>query len=751
MKKLFPTLFLVLILMLPGCSDQPGSTPKTNKQTATTSIETLISPVDIPRKPESLAATDAEYFLIYITYQNWGWDFANRYNSSSSKYLADKSTSWWIGSTDDDNKRLNFERTDSQWRIKSLPPLPANTPPKPPTMGGSDADYYFLFSLYENWYGKGRFNSDYENGVKAAAENNWVVFWIGNGEDISKRAYFIQNGNQWVPRAFASMLLGAFNFIGQYPKPTHISYTNSNGESVSTPAYPGQVEVFFKSSITALDAENLIKANNGKILGQLPMLGYYLVGVAPGSEGSFITTMFNDNQVSSALPNLPVSASEEDAVINPDFLTSAKPVPLNVKPGVIALDYYLNETHGFHVNETVFKNGGTVGSSVEIGVEPGGVTTSDKVKMAIVAAAEGNRIFNPGEPTLFNLSTNHHINRDFDILPDEERQSLLSGWEDFTRSIAHTIAALPTDIKDNIALTNSAGNTRMPLTQPLANLRKDPIVQDILDKHLLFASTWLKGEQSVNYPWGDFSNLAPGDPDVAVLNNPEAKGGTSFASPAAAAIVQQVQNTAKVSLIYALKAAKLAIKNNAKHELILNEAIEKAEELKTAITPEPPSLSPTTPSVPVPNTTGATPSPTTNMPSNAAANIDSITCNLLNTRYDGNGYYWIEIQASGMVSGPVDSMVFLNGQAEPATNGWLPISTLDWTVLEQGRMAKRESNSPATTSWSTSGELPITWTQWHNFPNITFKLTVEVRQDEYSQPLVSTSKSIPLQQPDQAK
>ena len=89
-------------------------------------------------------ASDADYFLIYMTYQNWGWDFTSRYDSLAAKYLADNSTSWWMGSTDDENKRLRFERKDNQWTIESLPPLPADTPPKPPTLGGSDADYYFL-------------------------------------------------------------------------------------------------------------------------------------------------------------------------------------------------------------------------------------------------------------------------------------------------------------------------------------------------------------------------------------------------------------------------------------------------------------------------------------------------------------------------------------------------------------------------------------------------------------------------------
>ncbi|MFC1966569.1 hypothetical protein ACFLWI_06490 [Chloroflexota bacterium] len=735
-------LLLTMLLTQAGCVEQrsPGSSTTTKSAT---------SPVDIPRKPESLAVSEAEYFLIYVTYANWGWDFTTRYNSAAAKFLAANSTSWWMGNTDDENKRLNYTKAGNQWIIELLPALPAELPPKPPSLAGSDADYYFLLSLYDGWFGKGSFESDYNTGVKSALNNSWVRFWIGSADDASKRANFISSGDQWLPRAFASTLLGAINYTGLYPEPANVSYTNNDGEPLSVLAYPGQIEVFFSTSTTASAAQNLIKAKNGTILGQLPMVGYYLVEVSTGMENAFINIMSNDAGVSSASPNIPVSASEEGVSINTEFITSSKPIPLNVKPGIIALDYYLNETHGFKVNESVLKNGGTVGSSVEIGTAPGGSTTSDKVKMAIIAAAEGNRIFNPGEPTLFNLSTNHGVNQDFNTLTIEQQQSLLNGWEGFTQGIAQTISALPTDIKDNVALINSAGNTRMPLNEPLANLRKDPYLKDILDRHFLFVSTTLRGKQTLNYPWGEFSNYAPGDFDVAVINNLKAIDGTSFASPAAAAIIQQVKKKTGISLQDTLQAVKTAVSLNAKHELVLKEAIREANLLNKTETSTPtPSPSPV-----------ITPSPTPesiDTPSSveASVTIDSMSYKLLNSQYDSQGYYWVEISASGTASGPIDAIMFLSRDASHIAfhdEGWLPVlPSGSWTQLENGRMIKRENSADLLTGWSAIGNIPITWTQWYNWPDIELTFNAEV-QSQHGETLATATYSIPLEQPAQAR
>jgi len=193
-----------------------------------------------------------------------------------------------------------------------------------------------------------------------------------------------------------SVLDGAINYTGAYPAPDTVSYTSLDGQARMVNAYPGQVQVFFKTPISAAEAQAAIQANKGRVLGQIPLLGYYLVGVTTGSEGDFIASILRDSRVGLALPNIVVIASQEGVLINEVFLE--KPVPLNVKPGITLLDYWIGQDHGPKVLQSAVNKGGSIGSAVQIGVGSTAGTSPDKVSLAIAAVAAGNSIFNPGQP-----------------------------------------------------------------------------------------------------------------------------------------------------------------------------------------------------------------------------------------------------------------------------------------------------------------------------------------------------------------
>ena len=80
------------------------------------------------RKPASLLASDAEYLLIYTTFENWGLDFIDTFEEYSKEGLINNWPRFWIGSGDDENKRITFDRVGDKWKPRIIPPLPEGGP-----------------------------------------------------------------------------------------------------------------------------------------------------------------------------------------------------------------------------------------------------------------------------------------------------------------------------------------------------------------------------------------------------------------------------------------------------------------------------------------------------------------------------------------------------------------------------------------------------------------------------------------------
>jgi len=100
-----------------------------------------------------------------------------------------------------------------------------------------------------------------------------------------------------------NLLEGAFIYPGSYPKPAEVTFKEKNGKEVTVLAIPGQVLVYFDPSVNQKNAKVLIEANGGIILEQIPVTGFYMVGVSVGSEGKFITSIEKDNRIRYAAPN----------------------------------------------------------------------------------------------------------------------------------------------------------------------------------------------------------------------------------------------------------------------------------------------------------------------------------------------------------------------------------------------------------------------------------------------------------------
>jgi len=184
-------------------SSQTVSPPPTTQDSTSTHASAVVLPSGTPSKPDSLLASDAEYYLIYTVFEDWFGEgsFFITYNEYSQKGLASNWTELWIGSEEDESKRIYFDRVGDRWKPRAIPSIPAGTPPKPDSLLASDAEYYLIYTVFEDWFGEGSFFITYNKYSQEGLINNWTELWIGSEEDESKRIFFDRVGNQWEPRA----------------------------------------------------------------------------------------------------------------------------------------------------------------------------------------------------------------------------------------------------------------------------------------------------------------------------------------------------------------------------------------------------------------------------------------------------------------------------------------------------------------------------------------------------------------------
>jgi hypothetical protein len=381
------------------------------------------------------------------------------------------------------------------------------------------------------------------------------------------------------------LLEGGSHFVGTYPQPALVSYRAVDGRQLAQWAFPGQVQLFFQDRVDVADAVALIEASGGKVLSQLPALGVYLAGVTPGMEAQFIARVRVHPDLKDALPNAVVSVRSDAVLISDGYFNSGKPVPLNVPAGgVVVIDSGFHPGgHGDLVAATIEDHGGTVAAKVNLRVNCVGycaeqpATSADRLGLILAAAAQGNALFNPGQPLVANISFGPEVKFAAPPTPAQLAAAQAQNQTDneqFLRAMLQQTGAIPKDLLRNLAVTFALGNSHVDLTQALANLRMDPLLGDVLAKCFTLAAT-----AQVDPATGlAFSNYVGGpDPDVVVLGNAESAWGTSFASPAVAAMLQRLMALYGITLQQAQEAVKSAVDADADGVVEFEEARDYAQ------------------------------------------------------------------------------------------------------------------------------------------------------------------------------
>jgi len=108
-------------------SGESQGTSRTSVDSITLTIETnpncaeLLSTTEIPLRPASLLATDIEYNRLYTVFNDWDFDFISLYEEYSNQAGTNNWSAFWIGSVDDETKRVTFDRIGNQWRPRTIP------------------------------------------------------------------------------------------------------------------------------------------------------------------------------------------------------------------------------------------------------------------------------------------------------------------------------------------------------------------------------------------------------------------------------------------------------------------------------------------------------------------------------------------------------------------------------------------------------------------------------------------------------
>lgn len=369
------------------------------------------------------------------------------------------------------------------------------------------------------------------------------------------------------------LLEGSLNFSGPYPAIAQVSYQNSSNVSVTVRAYSGQVALHFDVSATyggtataaLLARETIISANGGTVIGKIPLVGFYLVSVQAGQENGFIQALQNSGYgVDVAVPNGAAARGDSPVLIdNACWLSTctqsgatpaSRYVPLNVGSGVVVLDDFndfAGSNHGDDVYTTAVNNGGNVSTKVQLPVSSDGSVPNDKIVASVVAIQQGASLFAPGQNVITNLSFNAGGEGD-EWYPEY--------WHDLASMVDSTMKSvndqLPADQQDRFLLVQEIGNSGQDVSTAFGTVYSGQTTMGLTDNHLYVGGSDGTYATQVSAPnYHDKVAWYPGTIRPGVF-------GSSFASPAVAAFIDQVARQADIPLAQAKSAVMQALTAN---------------------------------------------------------------------------------------------------------------------------------------------------------------------------------------------
>lgn len=369
----------------------------------------------------------------------------------------------------------------------------------------------------------------------------------------------------------AGMLEGAFFSDKSESETVMITYTDKKGNERAAYAYPGEINIFVEKETELAAVVDVVERHSGKILSQIPEIGFYMVRVIKGSEAETIQKLLDENEiVLSAAPNLVVQGSMVDlsgtGKADPgDIVTALISTPdPNAKVIIAQLDNFVplgnssnvnsrnygsfgsEDSHGYQVYNTIKS---VVGEEPIMPVHVGG-WPCDRMPSALCSSSE--RTVNALAATVAGAEINGqkvNINLSYNVVPkttdpaefataDDPRSNswATSRWQGYEEQLYGVLRASDWAKGGNVVLNQSAGNgvnlvdedgrvidtKGMDLSNPIKDLKqKYPEVNSYVN----FAG-------ALDFDTGEikpYSNFGTGVTYVKI--KPGSPEGTSFAAP----------------------------------------------------------------------------------------------------------------------------------------------------------------------------------------------------------------------------
>lgn len=330
------------------------------------------------------------------------------------------------------------------------------------------------------------------------------------------------------PEPETNLMTNAVVYEGDYPEPAFVSFAENFG-LVKIEAYPGFITAFFDPSVAETVAETMITEVGGTVRSKIPSLGYYLIESSASITGNVINDLQANTEVDYACPKVVVHLS---AMVL-DGCGSGVPD---------------GESHAQKVIKNLEECGGAFETCDGI-INLSGDVVEDYILHGMIKDIQSK----PNGSILINISAAAGLNDgSWPSQSANDRIFYEHTWYYFMRDLLHIIGGLDNSYRSRLIVSVASGNGNMPITDMLGQLRVDPMNAQILEENILLVSNKADSTGTMG------GNYAPNDPDVVVLDNPDAASGTSFAAPCALGIIQDVIDSEGVTTSEALKAVKLA-------------------------------------------------------------------------------------------------------------------------------------------------------------------------------------------------
>jgi len=408
----------------------------------------------------------------------------------------------------------------------------------------------------------------------------YVLFFGNPFHSNASNSFLFASATPSPTPAHRGLLEGATFYTGPRPAPALVSYYADSGNNTTVLALPGQLIVHAPANATRQEVEKVLSASPVKyqLLGAIPSVGIYHIGVSSGREALFIASLRVMHADYGAVPNMVLGTREAPAVdlsnittgivdmtdsrvptcgemfYVPAFLGSPDPDAMAIA-AVIDSFHRTNESEPSHGENTAAALKSSCNNCPLLKLDLGSDSVSfDQIQRAMVSAIAGAEI--NGQDIVVSLSFgpapkfNAANQQDYYYYTNDVLRNQISGdiWESCMKSMLDVLAGSSWAQSGHVRFHKSADNGALlcnppstgetwcsnsskivdnkgiNLTDSMQRLLGDPVYGPIMRNEVFVWCAYDHGKTTI----ASYSNFGAG---IDCLDPYGGLDGTSFSAP----------------------------------------------------------------------------------------------------------------------------------------------------------------------------------------------------------------------------